>query len=60
MAKNKTTNHKADIHNANKGTNGVNKIYAKAQGNRGKLMNPTYYKNHPQHQPKSFNKSRNK
>lgn len=33
-------NHKADIKNANKGTDGVNSTYAKAQGNKGKLINP--------------------
>ncbi len=53
----KKSNHRADIKNPNKGTPGVNKTYAKAQGNRGKMMNPNWYKNHPQHQPK---KAKNK
>ncbi len=48
----KKSNHRADIKNPNKGTPGVNKTYAKAQGNRGKMMNPNWYKKHPQHQPK--------
>ena len=39
MAKN-NSNHNADIKNANKGTDGTNKTYDKAQGNRGKQMNP--------------------
>jgi len=30
----------ANQKNANKGTSGVNKQYAKVQGNRGKLLNP--------------------
>lgn len=38
MAK-KTSNHQADIKNANKGTSGTNKTYDKAQGNRGKQLN---------------------
>lgn len=33
-------NHEADIKNANKGTDGVNLTYSKAQGNKGKLLNP--------------------
>ena len=33
-------NHEADIKNANKGTDGVNPTYSKAQGNKGKLLNP--------------------
>jgi hypothetical protein len=33
-------NHKADILNSNKGTNGTNITYDKAQGNRGKQLNP--------------------
>ena len=53
----KKSNHRADIKNPNKGTPGVNKTYAKAQGNRGKMMNPNWYKKHPQHQPK---KAKNK
>ncbi len=48
----KKSNHRADIKNANKGANGVNETYAKTQGNRGKMKNPNWIKNHPQHQPK--------
>ena len=33
-------NHKANQANANKGADGVNKVYAKVQGNRGKQKNP--------------------
>lgn len=33
-------NHQADIKNPNKGTEGVNTTYAKAQGNTGKQKNP--------------------
>lgn len=33
-------NHKANQANTNKGTSGQNHAYAKAQGNRGKQMNP--------------------
>lgn len=36
----KNSNQKANIKNANKGTKGTNKTYDKAQGNRGKQMNP--------------------
>ena len=36
----KNSNHQADIKNANKGSNGTNSTYDKAQGNRGKQMNP--------------------
>jgi len=36
----KGANHNADIKNANKGTGGTNITYDKAQGNRGKQMNP--------------------
>lgn len=36
----KSSNHQADIKNANKGTKGSNTAYAKAQGNRGKQLNP--------------------
>ncbi len=32
------SNHKADQANSNKGTNGVNKTYAKVHGNRGKQI----------------------
>ena len=38
--RNKNSNHKADIKNRNEGTNGVNKTYAKIQGNKGKQLNP--------------------
>ena len=34
------SNHEADIENANKGIVGVNATFAKAQGNKGKLLNP--------------------
>lgn len=34
----------SDRVNPNKGTSGTNKIYDKAQGNRGKQLNPTYRK----------------
>jgi glycerate kinase len=57
MAK-KVSNHKADIKNPNYGTRGVNKVYAKAQGNRGKMMNPNWYFKHPQHMPKSAGKGK--
>lgn len=40
MAKIKKSNSNADIQNANKGSSGTNKTYDKAQGNRGKQMNP--------------------
>lgn len=33
-------NHPADILNPNKGTSGTNITWDKAQGNRGKQMNP--------------------
>lgn len=33
-------NQKSDILNANTGTNGTNPTYNKAQGNRGKQLNP--------------------
>ena len=33
-------NHEADIQNPNKGTPGTNITWDKAQGNRGKQMNP--------------------
>lgn len=33
-------NHEADIKNANKGVKGANITYDKAQGNRGKQINP--------------------
>ena len=36
----KKPNHEADIKNSNKGTNGTNITYDKAQGNTGKQLNP--------------------
>lgn len=36
----KQPNQQADIQNPNKGTDGTNKTYDKAQGNRGKQLNP--------------------
>jgi hypothetical protein len=36
----KPTNNSANQRNANKGSNGTNKAYDKAQGNRGYQMNP--------------------
>lgn len=30
----------ANMHNANKGTNGVNRQYSQVHGNRGKQLNP--------------------
>ncbi len=36
----KNSNHQADIKNANKGSNGTNKTYDKAQGNKGQQQNP--------------------
>ena len=33
-------NHEADIKNPNKGTSGTNTTWDKAQGNRGKQLNP--------------------
>lgn len=33
-------NNRANMQNGNKGTKGTNKQYDKAQGNRGKQMNP--------------------
>lgn len=32
--------HKANQGNANKGTSGINQVYAKVHGNRGTQMNP--------------------
>ena len=40
----KTRNHNADIKNANKGTKGTNVTYDKAQGARGKDLNPNQHK----------------
>lgn len=34
----KTSNHEADIENANKGSKGTNETYNKNQGNRGKQL----------------------
>lgn len=36
----KKRNHEADIRNRNKGTKGINTTNAKANGNRGKQLNP--------------------
>lgn len=36
----KQPNHEADIGNKNKGTSGTNTTYDKAQGNRGKQLDP--------------------
>jgi len=36
----KPSNNKANQQNPNKGTPGVNKQYAQAQGNKGKQLNP--------------------
>lgn len=38
----KTPNHNADIKNGNRGTSGTNKTWDKAQGNKGKQMNPDW------------------
>jgi len=40
MSKKDRQNHQADIKNTNKGTSGTNKTWDKAQGNKGKQMNP--------------------
>ena len=40
LAMNKSSNNSANQQNANKGSNGTNKAYDKAQGNRGWQMNP--------------------
>ncbi|MDW8297038.1 MAG: hypothetical protein RMJ97_09180 [Raineya sp.] len=40
----KQSNHQADIKNPNKGTKGTNITYDKAQGNRGKQLNPNWKK----------------
>ncbi len=37
---NKNNNHKANQANANKGTNGVNRVYSQVHGNRGAQKNP--------------------
>lgn len=36
----KSSNHRADISNSNKGTKGTNVTYDKNQGNRGWQLNP--------------------
>ncbi|WP_167508750.1 MULTISPECIES: hypothetical protein [Corallococcus] len=36
----KKPNHQADIQNGNRGTPGTNMTWDKAQGNRGKQLNP--------------------
>ena len=36
----KSSNHDADIKNPNKGTPGTNDTWDKAQGNKGKQLNP--------------------
>ncbi len=41
----KKPNHSADIKNANIGTKGTNVTYDKAQGARGKHLNPNQTKN---------------
>jgi hypothetical protein len=41
-----TPNNKSNTLNANIGSNGTNPTYDKAQGNRGKLLNPTWHLNH--------------
>jgi hypothetical protein len=43
----KQPNHNADIKNANKGNDGNNKTFDKAQGNRGKQLNPNQVKATP-------------
>lgn len=42
-----TKNHPAQIKNSNKGTSGTNIIWDKAQGNRGKQLNPNQIKHNP-------------
>lgn len=44
MKNNKSSNHQADIKNANKGGKGTNKTYDKNQGNKGKQLNPNQKK----------------
>ncbi|MBR0073327.1 MAG: hypothetical protein IJP95_05760 [Bacteroidales bacterium] len=46
MARQKMTpaQNAANQHNANRGTNGVNRQYSQVQGNRGKQMNPNWKK----------------
>lgn len=38
----KKPNHQADIRNPNHGTNGTNETWDKAQGNRGKQLDPSW------------------
>lgn len=40
----KKPNHSADIKNPNKGTKGTNTTFDKAQGNKGKQLNPNQVK----------------
>ena len=40
LAMSKSNNNSSNQQNANKGSNGTNKAYDKAQGNRGYQMNP--------------------
>ena len=40
LAMSKSNNNSSNQQNANKGSNGTNKAYDKAQGNRGWQMNP--------------------
>lgn len=40
----KNRNHAADISNRNKGTKGTNRTNSKANGNRGKQLNPNQTK----------------
>jgi|TARA_R110002020_G_scaffold211872_1_gene418112 hypothetical protein len=42
------SNNDADMQNPNKGTDGTNKNYEQAQGNRGKQLNPQEPKNDAQ------------
>ena len=44
------SNNEANIQNPNKGTNGTNKAYDQAQGNKGKQLNPQQPKNDAQPQ----------
>lgn len=39
----KSPNHEADIKNGNWGTSGTNSTWDKAQGNRGKQLNPNQH-----------------
>jgi len=44
MSTKNNANHKSNQGNANKGTSGSNKAYAKVHGNRGAQMNPNQTK----------------